>query len=91
MSIHYKCDININDLLKNFKNKSDHSENTKKINKIEDALQCIRDDFNKLTKDIDERSKSFEDYKKITNERIEKIFKLVMMNSGDKVNEILKT
>ena len=36
-------------------------------------------------------SKSFEDYKKITNERIEKIFKLVMMNSGDKVNEILKT
>lgn len=114
MSIHYKCDINISDLLKgeddskyndlkirmdenikmlkeqifqlleiSFKNKSENSEYTKKISKIEDSLQCIRDDFNKLTKDIDERSKSFEDYKKITNERIEKIFKLVMMKPSE--------
>jgi len=103
MSIHYKCDININDLLKleddakyndlkirmdenikmlkeqifqllelSFKNKCENNEHIKKLSKIEDSLNSMKDDLTRLTKDLD-------DYKKITNERIEKIFKLVMM------------
>lgn len=114
MSIHYKCDININELLKgeddskyndlkirmdenikmlkeqifqllelSFKNKSENAEYIKKMSKIEDSLNSMKDDFSKLSKDIDEQSKSFEDYKKITNERIEKIFKLVMMKPSE--------
>jgi len=107
MSIHYKCDINISDLLKgeddskyndlkirvdenikmlkeqifqllelSFKNKSENTEHIKKMSKIEDTLNSMKDDLTKLTKDV-------EDYKKITNERIEKIFKLVMMKPSE--------
>ena len=52
-----------------FKNKSD----LQKLNKIEESFDSLKNDLSKLTQEI-------EDYKKITNERIEKIFKLVMMN-----------
>jgi hypothetical protein len=52
-----------------FKNKSD----LQKLNKIEESFDFLKNDLSKLTQEI-------EDYKKITNERIEKIFKLVMMN-----------
>ena len=107
MSIHYKYNININDLMNNEKDEKDNKEDDKyndlkirmeenikmlkhqifqllelsfknnidlqKLNKIEESFDSLKNDLSKLTQEI-------EDYKKITNERIEKIFKLVMMN-----------
>ena len=110
MSIHYKYNININDLMNNEKDEKDEKDNKEddkyndlkirmeenikmlkdqifqllelsfknksdlqKLNKIEESFDSLKNDLSKLTQEI-------EDYKKITNERIEKIFKLVMMN-----------
>jgi hypothetical protein len=116
MSIHYKYNININDLMNNEKENKENKENKdnkenkeddkyndlkirmeenikmlkdqifqllelsfknksdlQKLNKIEESFDFLKNDLSKLTQEI-------EDYKKITNERIEKIFKLVMMN-----------
>ncbi len=55
-----------------FKNKAD-------IQRIEETFSKISSDLAKLTNITND----YNEYKKITNERIEKIFKLVMMNSSN--------
>ncbi len=58
-----------------FKNKAD-------IQRIEETFSKISSDLAKLTNITND----YNEYKKITNERIEKIFKLVMMNSNMNIN-----
>jgi hypothetical protein len=98
MSVQYKCNIDLFDLIEKEKDKDCKEEykirieeNIKLIkeqlyqlfektfknkNEIENTiilLNKVNEDISKITKDID-------DYKKITNERIEKIFKLLINN-----------
>ncbi len=51
-----------------FKNKNE----IERLNICLNNLNNINDNFSKITKDID-------DYKKVTNDRIEKLFKLIML------------
>jgi hypothetical protein len=59
-----------------FKNKNE-IENIKVIKS--EFKKDVKDIKNEFEKEIEDYKKEIEDYKKITNERIEKIFKLVMI------------
>lgn len=99
-NIHFKCDIS--DLL-NFKDPNDEKydelkirieENIKMLkDQIFQLMELSFKNKNQIEtlstsqKDISDALKDIESYKKITNERIEKIFKLVMM-TNEKISSI---
>lgn len=90
-------DINYNDTKTNntnISNKEDKEDITYKI-RIEENIKIIKDEIYKLFEknfknknevekiidDLEKINKDIEEYKKITNERIEKIFKLLMITN----------
>lgn len=86
-NIHFKCDISH---LLNFKDPNDEKYDELKI-RIEENIKMLKDQIFQLMElsfknksqieTLSDALKDIESYKKITNERIEKIFKLVMMTS----------
>jgi hypothetical protein len=69
-----------------FKNKNE-LENIKRL--LDLKKDNITNLFDKLNKDFLHFTKDIEDYKKITNERIEKVFKLIMITNEKLGNKIV--
>lgn len=100
MSVQYKCNIDLFDLMEKDKDQKEEKDKEYKI-RIEENIKLIKEQLyqlfektfknknelentinllNKVNEDISKITKDIDDYKKITNERIEKIFKLLINN-----------